>query len=110
MVRRAAPQEWVQLRTKVSYHTDKGKMTIQVKLNPDVEARLVAEASAQGISLEKLAERLLQEALASRSLLQKNLTVDDFHEMLKSLAIGSEGLPNLRTESFTRESFYEDLP
>jgi len=98
----------VQLRTKVSYHTR--KMTIQVKLNPDVEARLVAEASAQGISLEKLAERLLQEALASRSVLQKNLSVDDFREMLKSLAIGSEGLPNLRTESFTRESFYEDLP
>jgi HicB family len=100
----------VRLRTKVSYHINKGKMTIRVKLNPDVEARLVAEASAQGISLEKLAERILHEAVASRSLLQRNLSVDDFHEMLKSLAIGSEGLPNLRTESFTRESFYEDRP
>jgi len=29
--------------------------------------------------------------------------------MLKSLASGSEeGLPNLPTETFTRESFYED--
>ena len=26
------------------------------------------------------------------------------HEMLKSLAIGTEGLPNLRTDRFTRES------
>ena len=106
------PQAWggVQLKTRVSYHTNKGKMTIQVKLNPDVEARLVAEASAQDVSLEKLAESLLQEALSSRSVFQRNLSVDDFHEMLKSLAIGSEGLPNLRTESFTRESFYEDRP
>jgi hypothetical protein len=85
-------------------------MTIQVKLNADIEAKLVAEARAQGISLEKLAERLLQEALASRSVLQRNLSVDDFHEMLRSLAIGSEGLPNLPTESFTRESFYEEQP
>lgn len=85
-------------------------MTIQVKLNADIEARLVAEARAQGISLEKLAECLLQEALATRSVLQRNLSVDDFREMIKSMAIGSEGLPNLPTESFTRESFYEDRP
>ena len=45
-------------------------MTIQVELNPEAEAQLVAEARAQGIPLEKVAERLLQEALASRSVPQ----------------------------------------
>lgn len=83
-------------------------MTIHVELNPEIEAQLVAEARAQGMPLEKMAERLLREALASRSLPQGNLSVDEFHLMLKSLAAGSEELPNLPTESFTRESFYED--
>jgi len=83
-------------------------MTIQVELNAEVEAQLVAEARVRGIPLEKVAERLLQEALASRSGPQGNLTLEGFHAMLNALLAGSEGLPNLPTESFTRESFYED--
>ena len=83
-------------------------MTIQVDLNPEAEARLVAEARAQGMSVEKVVQRLLQEALASRSTLQRALSVDEFHVMLSALAEGSERLPNIPTESFTRESFYED--
>lgn len=80
----------------------------QVELNPEIEAQLVAEARVRGIPLEKVAERLLQEALASLSVPQGNLTVEGFHTMLNALPAGSEGLPNLPTESFTRESFYED--
>ena len=82
-------------------------MTIHVELNPEIEAQLVAEARAQGLSLERVAERLLQEALASRSAAQGKLTVAELHAMLDALAEGSETLPNLTTESFTRESFYE---
>ena len=83
-------------------------MTIQVELNPEAQARLVAVAQAQGVPLEKVAERLLHEALASRSMPQGDLSVNGFHMMLDALAKGSEKLPNLPTESFTRESFYED--
>jgi hypothetical protein len=83
-------------------------MTIQVELNPEAQARLAAVAQAQGVPLEKVAERLLHEALASRSVPLGNLSVDEFHTMLEGLAKGSEKLPNLATESFTRESFYED--
>jgi hypothetical protein len=83
-------------------------MTIQVELNSEIEAQLVAEARVRGIPLERVAERLLQEALASRSGPQGNLTLEEFHAMLNALSAGSEGLPNLPTESFTRESFYED--
>jgi hypothetical protein len=83
-------------------------MTIQVELNPEIEAQLVAEARVRGIPLEKVAERLLQEALTSLSVPQGNLTLEGFHTMLNALSAGSEGLPNLPTESFTRESFYED--
>ena len=82
-------------------------MTIKVELNPEIEARLAAEARAQDISLEKCAQRFLQEALAGRSAPQGNLTVAEFHKMLDALAEGSQQLPNLPTESFTRESFHE---
>lgn len=83
-------------------------MTIKVELKPELEAQLVAEARVRGIPLEQAAEWLLQEALASRSEVQKNLSVEEFHAMLEALATGSETLPNLSTESFTRESYYED--
>jgi len=83
-------------------------MTIRVELNPETEARLVAEARSQGVPLEKLAERLLKQALIANSVPHGALTVDEFHHMLKGMAEGSEKLPNLPTESFSRESFYED--
>lgn len=83
-------------------------MTIQVELKPEFEAQLAAEARVRGIPLEKVAQRLLQEALASHTVPQGNLTLEGFHAMLNALSVGSERLPNLPTESFTRESFYED--
>ncbi len=83
-------------------------MTIRVELNPETEARLVAEARSQGVPLEKLAERLLKQALIANSVPHRALTVDEFHHMLERMAEGSEKLPNLPTESFSRESFYED--
>ena len=83
-------------------------MTLHVELNSETAARLLAEAQAQGMSLEKVAERLLLEALASRAAPSGTLTVAEFRAMLESLRAGSEDLPNLPTESFTRESFYED--
>jgi hypothetical protein len=83
-------------------------MTIQVELNPEAQARLSAVAQAQGVPPEKVAERLLHEALASHSAAPELLSVEEFRKMLDALAVGSEKLPQLATESFTRESFYED--
>jgi len=83
-------------------------MTIKVKLNPETEARLIAEARAEGVPLEKLAERLLREALVANSVPDGALTVDEFRRMLSGMAEGSDELPELATESFSRESFYAD--
>jgi hypothetical protein len=83
-------------------------LTIQVELNPEAQARLSAVAQAQGVPPEKVAERLLHEALASHSAAQSTLSVEEFRKMLDGLALGSENLPQLATESFTRASFYED--
>jgi hypothetical protein len=83
-------------------------MTIQVELSPEAEARLAIEARAHGIAPEKYAGSLLQEVLTSPAGGSGRLTTEQFHTMLDALAEGSEKLPNLPTESFTRESFYED--
>jgi len=83
-------------------------MTIEVTLNSEMEARLLAEAKAQGVPLEKAAERLLALALASASGPQGALTIAEFRVLLKDLAEGSAQLPDLPTETFTRESFYQD--
>jgi hypothetical protein len=84
-------------------------MTIQLRLNSEMEARLIAEARAKGVPPETVAEQLLEQALAARPLSQGHMSVEEFHEMLRGMAQGSERLPDLPTESFTRESFYEDL-
>jgi hypothetical protein len=83
-------------------------MTIRVELNPETEARLIAEARAKGLPLEKVAELLLNEALTARSPSLGRLSVEEFHRMLDSMAEGSEKLPAVPTESFYRASFYED--
>ena len=68
-------------------------MTIEVELNPEAQARLSAVAQAQGVPPEKVAERLLHEALASHPAPQGILSVEEFHTMLRALAQGSETLP-----------------
>ena len=83
-------------------------MTIRVELSPEVEARLVAEARSQGLPLEKVAERLLKEALAELPASRGLVSVEEFHRMLNAMSEGSEKLPELPIESFSRESFYKD--
>ncbi|HLK05580.1 MAG TPA: hypothetical protein VKT53_14160 [Candidatus Acidoferrum sp.] len=77
-------------------------MTIKVDLNPETEAKLVAQARSEGVPLEELAERLLQEALTSGPRPSGALTVEEFHRMIEGMAEGSESLPDLPTESFSR--------
>ncbi len=83
-------------------------MSIRVELNPETEARLIAEARAKGVPLEKVAEQLLNEALHVLSLSRRQMSVEEFHRMLAAIAEGSESLPDLPTGSFSRDSFYED--
>ena len=82
-------------------------MTIRVELNPETEARLKVEARAKGLPLEKVAEQLLNEALTGRISSSSHMSVEEFHGMLDAMAEGSEKRPDLPTESFSRESFYE---
>jgi hypothetical protein len=99
-------------------------MAIKVDLNPDDESRLAHEARTHGVRPEKYAQDLLLAALhgvrpkdeydpvldsvGAPETETGALTVEQFHALLDSLAEGAENLPDLATESFTRESFYED--
>ncbi len=83
-------------------------MTIKLKLKSETETLLIAEARAKGVPPETVAEQLLEQALAARPRPQGQMSVEEFHQMLSGMAQGSENLPVLAAESFTRESFYED--
>jgi len=82
-------------------------MTIHLELSPESAARLSAEARAQGLPLEKLAERLLQEAhlvtVLMRSCSREKLQWAGwvaFKPSASAVSIAME--PNL-TESSSRE-------
>lgn len=83
-------------------------MTIQIELNSEAESQLEAVAQVSGVAPAAYAGTLLHEILTAVPTKRPKLTVDEFHVMLGELAQGSESLPNLPVESFTRESFYED--
>jgi hypothetical protein len=82
-------------------------MTIQIELNPESVEWLAAEAEAQGMALEEYAQRLLRDAIATRSEPHGQMSVEELHAMLNAIAEGSEKLPKVPTSAFTRESFYE---
>jgi hypothetical protein len=82
-------------------------MTIRIDLNPETEARLAAEACAQGLPLEQVAEQLLKEALAGHSSSRGRMKVEELHRLIDGMAEGSERLPDLPTESFSRYKLYE---
>ena len=82
-------------------------MRIQLELNAEAMEFLAAEAMVRGIGLEEYAGVLLREAMTTRSQRRGNLSVEELHAMLNSIAEGSEKLPRVPTSAFTRESFYD---
>ena len=69
---------------------------------------LAAQAKARGISVEEYVQRLLEEAGRKSPALQEPRTPEQLEAFFKAMAQGSQKLPALPTESFSRESFYED--
>jgi len=81
-------------------------MTIRVELNPEMERQLAAEALARGIALELYAQRLLLEALASRSKGRSRASQQEFRAFLDALASKAHNVPQLRSDTFSRELIY----
>jgi hypothetical protein len=83
-------------------------MTIQLELDPDMEAGLKAQAALQGIALEQYALKVLEKAAASRLTGAGKLTREGLRAMTTRLQLGSEKRPVLPPEATERASFYED--
>ncbi len=81
-------------------------MSIRVELNPEMERQLAAEALARGIALEVYTQRLLREAIASRSKGHTRANQEEFRAFLDALASKAPNVPQLRSETFSREMIY----
>jgi hypothetical protein len=81
-------------------------MTIRVDLNPEMERQLAAEALARGIALKLYAQRLLQEAIALRNKGHARASQEEFRAFLDALASKAPDVPQLRTETFSRDMIY----
>ncbi|MGA3210788.1 MAG: hypothetical protein ABSD20_05730 [Terriglobales bacterium] len=83
-------------------------MTIQIEVRPEILKELAAGAQKRGVAIEEFAQILLQNAIAAPPEPQGRLSIEELHTMLAEIAEGAENLPELPTNVFTRESYYED--
>ncbi len=82
---------------------------IQVELQPEVEARLAAQAQAHGMGIEAYVESLLSQALGDKDASKwRPPTGAEANAFFAALAAGSEKIPQLPDEVFRRENFYQD--
>jgi hypothetical protein len=83
-------------------------MAILVELDPETEARLVAEARVRGLAIGDYASVVLRNAGPMNPSGDGRPTAQSLQAMFDALAQGSENLPVLPEEAFERESFYKD--
>ena len=83
-------------------------MTIVVKLDPETEARLTAEAEANGMAAGEYALAVLPSSGPLQSTALEEPHSAGLENMFTALAKGSEKLPVLPPDAFERENFYED--
>jgi len=80
-------------------------MTITLDLEPDLEQRVLAQAAAQGVSPEAYLLTIIGEAVLPCA--PEVTTLEQFEAALDAFSEGTEALPVLPPEAFTRESIYE---
>jgi hypothetical protein len=81
-------------------------MNVTLELKPEIEHRVTAEAAARGVSVEAYLTSLIED----RALLlgPETITPEQFEADMDLLADGSERLPVLPPDAFSRESIYAD--
>jgi hypothetical protein len=75
-----------------------------VQLDPEIEARLLADAQAQGISLDEYVQALVEDVAIAEY--RTPVSTEEFEAGLVALSEGCEGLPLLPPEAYSRESIY----
>jgi hypothetical protein len=81
-------------------------MTIHIELNPEMEARMSAEAQARGITVESYAQQILQESISSKPKPRSPASQQEFREFLNALESKATHAPHLTAETFSREMIY----
>ncbi len=79
-------------------------MKITIRLEPDVETRLTAQARVQDLSLKAYIRTVLEQAAGMES--RPAISIAEFEAALDALADGSEQLPVLPPKAYRRESIY----
>lgn len=69
---------------------------------------LAAQAHERGLSVEAYIQELVYQAKPRMAKAMPGRTREQIERFFQLMTEGSEKLPDLPTESFTRESFYED--
>ncbi len=80
-------------------------MTVRLKLDPDVERSLSAQAQARGISLDAYLQHIVEDL--ARSTGNPKAGVREFRAALDLLSEMGRNLPQLPPDAFSRESIYE---
>jgi hypothetical protein len=80
-------------------------MTITLDLDPELEQRVLAQAAMHGVSPEAYLLSVTQEAAPPYT--AEVTTLEQFEATLDAFSEGTEALPVLPPEAFTRESIYE---
>ncbi|MDF5730314.1 MAG: hypothetical protein PUP92_20405 [Rhizonema sp. PD38] len=83
-------------------------MTITIKLKPELEARLIAHATAKGISVETYLESLVENSLVEEASTDVTSPQEKWKAALNKLGQSPSLIhaPSLSDEALSRESIY----
>jgi len=81
-------------------------MALILQLDHELEEKLSAEARARGLSLDEYVRTLLEQRIKPE--VHRELTLQEFENILDSLAEFSDRIPDLPPEALTREGIYQD--
>jgi len=78
-------------------------MTIQLNLKPEMEAHLIAQATMQGVSVDRYLESLIEQHLATQTKPEWKTLLD---QLGRSPSLAKA--PPLSDEAISRESIYRE--
>jgi hypothetical protein len=92
--------------TVTDYHEGKEepRMTVTIELTPELEAHLLVQARAAGVSLQAYVQSVV-EAAALRPVGQRP-TLEEFEAAMDEMAEGTDAIPVLSPDATSRESIY----
>ncbi len=79
-------------------------MTLTVEFRPDVEAAILSQARARGLSLDAYVQELLQQVAGGAPV--PNISADDWERALDEWIETSPAVPHLPDEALRREFLY----